>query len=205
MNKRLLSAAILAAILVIPLAFLVRTSPASGDSLRTEARERIPLPQNRDLLRAGKARLEPLLWDAKSYTPHSYDVLHYEINMDIDIPGDTVRTASVFIDCQSQMDTLTTVDLRFFRMVIDSITVDGDSTAYTRDSDQLLIHLDSAISQGDTFQVAVHYHGRPITGSAGVGLFINPGVTYTFCAPDGAYRWFPCYDHPCDKATADLN
>ena len=205
MRRKLMSAIILITALVIPLTSWAGTSRTAGNFTGAESAYSIPLPQNRDLLRAGKARLEPLLWDAKSYTPHSYDVLHYEINMDIDIPGDTVRTASVFIDCQSQMDTLTTVDLRFFRMVIDSITVDGDSTAYTRDSDQLLIHLDSAISQGDTFQVAVHYHGRPITGSAGVGLFINPGVTYTFCAPDGAYRWFPCYDHPCDKATADLN
>jgi aminopeptidase N len=205
MRRSLLPAAIIATLLVIPMTFLAGISQGSKDTIGTEADQQIPLPQNRELLRAGKARLEPLMRDAKSYTPHSYDVLHYEINMDIDIPGDTVRTASVYIDCESRTDTLTTVDLRFFRMTIDSLTVDGGSTPYTRDDDQLLIHLDSAISEGDTFQVAVHYHGRPITGFVGLGLFISPTITYSIGAPEGAYRWYPCYDHPSDKATADLN
>jgi aminopeptidase N len=90
-------------------------------------------------------------------------------------------------------------------LTIDSLTVDGDSAAYTRNDDELLVHLDSAISEGDTFQVAVHYHGLPITGFVGLGLFISPTITYSIGAPDGSYRWYPCYDHPSDKATADLN
>lgn len=205
MSRSSLLVIILATVLMIPSASSARSSQSSGNISETKASQEIPLPQDRDLLRAGKAGLEPLLRDAKSYTPHSYDVLHYEINMDIDIAGDTVRAASVYIDCQSQTDTLTTLDLRFFRMTIDSLTVNGDSTAYIRDDDQLLVYPDSAISQGDTFQVAVHYHGRPITGFVGLGLFISPTITYSFGAPEGAYRWYPCYDHPSDKATADLN
>jgi aminopeptidase N len=165
----------------------------------------IPLPQDRDLLWKSRAQLEPRLPEEKFYTPHPYDVLHYEINIDIDIPGDTVRTATVLIDCQSQTDTLSTVDLHFYRMTIDSIVVDGDTVGYTRDDDELLVHLDSAVSEGDTFQVAVAYHGRPFMGLAGTGLFISTTSTFTIGAPDGSYKWYPCWDHPSDKATADVN
>ncbi|KPL19730.1 MAG: hypothetical protein AMJ92_01990 [candidate division Zixibacteria bacterium SM23_81] len=205
MKRSFLSAVIIVVVLLSQSASLARMHQPSRDLSRAEILKRLPRPQDREMLRAGKARLEPVLRAEKSYTPHSYDVLHYEINMDIDIPGDTVRTASVFIDCQSQTDTLTTVDLRFFRMTIDSITVNGESKSYTRDDDELLVDLGGAVSQGDTFQVAVYYHGRPITGLVQMGLFISPSITYSIGAPEGAYRWYPCYDHPSDKATADLN
>jgi aminopeptidase N len=169
-----------------------------------ELLERLPRPQDKEMLRSAKARLEPTFRQEKSDTRHSYDVRHYEINMDIDIPGDSVHSAVVFIDGASETDTLTTADLDFIGMTIDSMTVDGALATYLWESDRLLVHLGSAISQGDSFQVAVYYHGRPAT-SGGNGLFIDSDVTYTMCEPEGARRWFPCYDRPSDKATADIS
>ncbi len=174
-------------------------------SAGVKAHQDIPLPQDRDQLWKGKARLEPLLRESKSEMPHSYDVLHYQIDIDIDIPGDTVHTATTLIDCRSQTDTLSTVDLQFYRMTVDSITVDGDSVDYVRNDDELLVDLNGTVSEGDTFQVAVTYHGRPIMGLAGTGMFISTTSTFTMCAPTGSYKWFPCWDHPSDKATADVN
>jgi hypothetical protein len=64
-----------------------------------ELLERLPRPEDKETLRRAKAHLEPMLRrQEKADTRHSYDVLHYEINMDIDIPGDSVRSAAVFID-----------------------------------------------------------------------------------------------------------
>ena len=193
MKIRYWIAAIMFCILLVPL------------STGATARQDVPLPQDRDQLWTSKVRLEPLLRESKSEMPHSYDVLHYEINIDIDIPGDTVRTATVLIDCRSQTDTLSTLDLQFYRMTVDSITVDGDSVGYVRNDDELLVHLNGAVSEGDTFQVAVTYHGRPIMGLEGTGLFISTTTTFSMCAPTGSYKWFPCWDHPSDKATADVN
>jgi aminopeptidase N len=165
----------------------------------------IPLPQDRDVLWKSRAQLQRSLREEKFYTPHFYDVLHYEINIDIDIPGDTIRTATVLIDCQSLTDTLSTVNLQFYRLTVDSIVVNEDTVSYTRDGNDLLVHLDSTVSEGDTFQVAVTYHGRPIMGLDGLGMFISTTSTFTIGAPDGSYKWFPCWDHPSDKATADIN
>ncbi len=177
---------------------------ASPQRPLSELLERLPRPQDKEQLRAAKARLEPIFREEKSDTRHSYDVRHYEIDMDIDIPGDSVRSAVVFITAASETDTLTTADLNFIGMTIDSITVDGDPANYLWEPDQLLVDLGAAVSEGDSFQVAVYYHGRPQT-SGGNGLFIDSDVTFTMCEPEGARRWFPCYDKPSDKATADIS
>ena len=195
MNRRYRIAAILLITLLLPASIGAKTNPD------------IPLPrsEHRDLLWEGKAHGERPLDQQRFYSPHDYDVLHYEINIDIDIPGDTVRTATVLIDCRSEVDSLSTVNLHFHRMTIDSITVDGATVGYTRDADTLLVQLDSAVSEGDTFQVAVTYHGRPIMTLFGNGMFISTTTTFTIGAPDGSYKWFPCWDYPSDKATADIN
>ncbi|MCK4271425.1 T9SS type A sorting domain-containing protein [bacterium] len=204
MKRSLLVMVIVAVVLIGQLPSLAGPSQPWGDLCVEEKVKMIFQPKSRELLRSGKAKLEPLLRAEKADTRHSYDVLHYEINMDIDIFADSVRTASVFIDCRSQTDTLTTVDLDFYGMVIDSVATDGVSMGYTQDDDQLLVPLGAAISEGDSFQVAVYYHGHPHT-TGWNGLFIDPDVTYTMCEPEGARLWFPCYDKPSDKATADLN
>jgi hypothetical protein len=204
MRRSYMAWAIILIVLLSQSLALAWVSQPLRDLTRSEILRRLPKREDRELLRAGKARLEPLLRGGKAYTPHSYDALHYEINMDIDIPGDSVRTATVFIDCRSQTDTLTTVDLDFDGLDIDGVTVDDVSMSYTREGDQLLISLGSAISEGDSFQVAVHYHGHPYS-SGYFGLVISPDVTYTMCEPDGARLWFPCYDKPSDKATVELN
>ncbi len=204
MKRSVLAAIILLAVLLYQTPTLAEDANPLRDVSGSEIIKRLPRRQDRELLRAGKARLEPFLRAEKAYTPHSYDVLHYQINMNIDIPGDSVRTASVLIDCRSETDTLTAVDLHFRGMAIDSVTVDGEPKLFFWEPDQLLIQLGSAIDQGDSFQVAVYYHGHPVT-SGGDGLFIDSDVTYTMAEPEGARLWYPCYDKPSDKATADLN
>jgi hypothetical protein len=203
---------VLMVLAILPALIARADSPARPDAeqkrrpLRplSELLERLPRPEDKEALRDAKARLEPMLRrEGKAVTRHSFDALHYEINMDIDIPGDSVRSAAVFIDGISETDTLTTADLDFGGLDIDSITVDGAAASYDRQGDRLLVDLGATVSQGDSFQVAVYYHGQPRT--PGGGLYISSDVTFTMCEPEGARNWFPCYDKPYDKATADIS
>jgi aminopeptidase N len=53
---------------------------------------------------------------------------------------------------------------------------------------------------GDTLSVAIHYHGRPADGLV---IADNPYGKRTAFAdnwPNRARHWFPCEDHPSDKA-----
>jgi aminopeptidase N len=57
---------------------------------------------------------------------------------------------------------------------------------------------------GDTLEIAVYYRGRPRDG-----LFLQQNVHGARTAfadnwPDRAHHWFPCEDHPSDKATASF-
>ncbi|KPL19636.1 MAG: hypothetical protein AMJ92_02500 [candidate division Zixibacteria bacterium SM23_81] len=204
MRRSFWAAAVALVVLLSQSPTVARVSDPVKDLPPSEILKKLPRHEDRELLREGKARYETLLRAEKAYTPHSYDVLHYEINMHIDIPADSVSMAAVFIDCRSQTDTLTTVDLDFYGMIIDSVTVDDVSMSYTRQEDRLLVPLGTSVSEGDSFRVGVYYHGHPYSPGY-FGLVIDPDVTFTMCEPEGARLWFPCYDKPSDKATVDLN
>ena len=208
MSREMWAVTVIVTVLVGLLSSPAGIAQPAGEIPGTEICRRPLRPEDRDLLRLHRARREHL-WRAEMVqAPHSYDVLHYEINLDIDIPHDSLRTASVLIDCRCETDTLTTVDLDFHGLVIDSVAVNGLFADHTREDGCLLVDLGTAISPGDSFQVAVHYHGQPSHGGShlwDVGLFIRSWVTYTNCAPYGARYWIPCYDYPSDKATADMN
>ena len=77
-----------------------------------------------------------------------------------------------------------------------------------------MIHLGQTFSVGDTLRIEISYrrvHGYPRPSSRQgyyffrdtIGLPANLG--YTFSEPSDARFWFPCYDEPWDKATAEMN
>jgi len=85
----------------------------------------------------------------------------------------------------------------------------GDRYAvYYRNPDKLYIDLPKVLANGDELLVKVGYHG-PIESYkskyisvAALGLRTIPGndLMYAFAEPDGAHAWYPCNDHPLDKA-----
>ncbi|MCZ7546595.1 MAG: M1 family metallopeptidase [Anaerolineae bacterium] len=69
--------------------------------------------------------------------------------------------------------------------------------------------LPSPAPAGKTFVLSVHYAGWPGRFQSPYMPFLSLGVyasqanryLFTFNEPDGARAWFPCNDHPRDKAT----
>ncbi len=91
-------------------------------------------------------------------------------------------------------------------MIVDSVRVDGVAPASTiRTISTFEVHTARTYLQGETIAVRIYYHGYPI--QTGFGSFgakpLADGVTpwyWTLSEPYGARDWWPCIDHPSDKA-----
>jgi aminopeptidase N len=144
--------------------------------------------------------------------PHSFDVLHYAIELAIDFDNQLIY-GDTHILSVAQEDSLSEITLDLTVLEVDQVLSDGQALAYSYDDPTLTVYFPQAYAVGDSFDVEVIYHGHPGNeGMAGFGGFYFAGATITaFSMGVGLYTsppsmgkyWFPCWDWPCDKATAE--
>ncbi|PJJ61548.1 M1 family metallopeptidase [Compostimonas suwonensis] len=100
---------------------------------------------------------------------------------------------------------LTRFSLDLAGLSADKVTVDGGRTAkVAQAAGKLTITPSAAIAEGATFTVVVRYSGapRPLNSRWGeVGWEELTDGVIVAGQPCGAPSWFPCDDHPSDKAT----
>jgi len=172
-------------------------------------------PGSRAWLKASEALAYRPLADEQlmDNCPHSFDVLNYNITLSIDfdnqvIYGDTRVTAV------SEQADLSSISLDLTVLAVDAVlSGSGDTLEYVYNDPVLAVNLSESYAAGDTFLVRVIYHGRPGNeGSGGFGGFwfdgapmmaYQMGVGLRADPPSMGKYWFPCWDAPCDKATAD--
>ncbi|HIE06182.1 MAG TPA: hypothetical protein EYP58_05220 [bacterium (Candidatus Stahlbacteria)] len=130
---------------------------------------------------------------------HSYDVLHYLI--DLDVPMDSnYLSGAVTIAARSNQNNLTELDLHLLSFSVDSLKVDGVTATYNHNGETLHIFLPQPQNQNDSFDIMVGYSGM---GSGGMGfLWYNSmhKTAYTLGCPFSTRRWMPCWDRLWDKA-----
>jgi aminopeptidase N len=134
-----------------------------------------------------------------------YDVLHYDISLDVALAERTVR-AVVTIDLQA-LAWLDQFHLDFSGPPIASLEVNQQASRHERRGGELVIWPARPIAAGEQAQVRVAYEGslqaerRLSAGSFGSGWHHYPTGVYVASQPDGSASWFPSNDHPQDKAT----
>ncbi len=130
---------------------------------------------------------------------HSYDVLHYLIDLDLPMTSRYLAGA-VTIAMRSNINNLNQLDLNLAGLNVDSVRVDGVVATYNHIGDTVFITLPQNYNQGDSFNVMVGYSGTA-SGSMGYLWYqsLHP-ISYTLGCPFAEKRWFPCYDRLWDKA-----
>jgi aminopeptidase N len=193
------------------------TAPA----LRALTLEDFPDPRQfevgtREWLKAvGSLKYRPMFADSLTDNcPHSYDVLHYDITLFINIDLETLD-GNTRVTSLSAEAGLSTMDLDFTILSVDSVFGSSGPLAFVHNDPVLSVTLGQAYAVGDTFEVQVYYHGTPGNeGPGGFGGFYFEGVpTHAFHMgvglvadpPSMGKFWFPCWDWPCDKATAEYH
>ena len=132
-----------------------------------------------------------------------YDVQNYTIILDVTMATNEVK-ALTRIEAVTTQE-LSTFTLDFTGFEWDAVRVNGEDAAFLRKIGKLEITPANSLGDKAPFTVEVAYHGVPfpigsLKGSS-VGWFrAMDGTINVFTEPDGAYGWFPCNNHPRDKA-----
>ena len=161
-----------------------------------------------------------------------YDALHYALDLDLDVPGGSIRAGSATIDAVALIE-LCALNLDFRGLDIAAVTVNGAPAMFSRRDAELTVAPAEPLAPGQRFTVNVAYAGTPLGQEAptvgsmvvdvlgaltGLGEKPDPtaaeqygsgwwhGRDAIFIAgePRGSETWFPANAHPADKATYTL-
>ncbi|HEY3250753.1 MAG TPA: M1 family aminopeptidase [Ignavibacteria bacterium] len=135
---------------------------------------------------------------------HKYDVLDYKINIDIwncfISPYPKSFTASVII--KFRIDTaLSSIDLNAVSTSLQIVSVGMNGVSFTHTNNILTVNLNRTYNPAETAYVRINYNHLNVSDGA---FYASGGGVMTDCPPEGARKWFPCWDRPYDKATVDI-
>jgi aminopeptidase N len=132
-----------------------------------------------------------------------YRVGHYDLELDYRLATNRLAGRAVLTMVATRPLPRFSLDLAT-GMRVDKLAVDGQRTAKFAQRDRKLhVTPSRPIPEGAEFTVRVRYAGtpRPVTGPWGeVGWEELADGVIVASQPNGAPSWFPCNDHPADKA-----
>ncbi len=137
-----------------------------------------------------------------------YDVERYDLAFALDAVDGPID-ASATITARAEHE-LSRFNLDFHGLEIKTIQVDASTAMFAREGDELVITPSHAIAAGATFRTVVVYGGVPQAVAdpsipvEKLGWLPSDGELYVFSEPNGAKTFFPCNDHPRDKALYTL-
>lgn len=131
-----------------------------------------------------------------------FDVTYYALDLRI-FPETRSLAGSVTMRAIMLAENVNPVVLDLRGMVVDSVLIEGQQLAFIKRAATVDITLPSTIPAQQPFVLTVYYHGVPqATGFGSVGFSSAAGApwVWTLSEPYGARDWWPCKDHPTDKA-----
>jgi aminopeptidase N len=136
-----------------------------------------------------------------------YQVRHYDLGVRYHRSGHLDGLAKIDAVAASTLSRFD-LDLRE-RMGVASVRVNGASASFAQDGQELRITPASELPAAGSFTARIRYEGKPRfvedpDGSMDGWVPTDDGAVVV-SEPQGSPTWFPCNDHPSDKATYDVD
>lgn len=137
----------------------------------------------------------------------AYSVTRYELDIDYRLSSNRLSGRAVLHAVAARPASAIVLDLAGLRAA--KVQLNGRRVRrFTQRAEQLVIHLDTALVPGDSFTLDIRYDGNP---SPRRGLWGDVGWeeladgVLVAGQPNGAPSWFPCNDHPRNKASYKIS
>ena len=135
-----------------------------------------------------------------------YDVSHYALTLRYAPSANRLRATARI--SATATEGLSRFDLDLRGLEVSTVRVDGATADFRRRGQELVITPRHPLTGGRRFKVRVRYRGRPHPvidpdGSKDGWIPTDDGA-FVANEPQGAPTWFPCNDHPSDKAKYDF-
>lgn len=135
---------------------------------------------------------------------HTFDVTDYKLNLNLYncfvSPYSKSFSGSVIISFTVD-SALNSIKLNAVNSSLSIDSVRLAAVSFTHSSNILTIALNRTYVAGETAQIKIYYRHNNVSDGA---FYVSNGFMFTDCEPEGARKWFPCWDKPSDKATFDL-
>ncbi len=137
-------------------------------------------------------------------TKHSYDVIKYNLKIDLyhcfisPYPKSFSARQTITLRADSRLQ-LIKLNALNGSMAIDSVRLAGVSFVHV--SDTLFVSLDRTYQPGENFEIQIFYRHKNVNDK---GFYSFNGTVFTDSPPEGARKWMPCWDRPSDKAKWEL-
>ena len=148
-------------------------------------------------------------WSKKaiqSERSRSYDALHYLIKIRIDLDANAFEGATT-VTLASLREGLVACVLDAEEFTVTAVVGDdGAPLAFDQRAKEIEVRLPRPFRYGEETSFTCFYRGRdPKAGLRFVAeTEDNPGLVFSDSWPENVHHWFPCYDHPNDKATGEI-
>ncbi|HJY64824.1 MAG TPA: M1 family aminopeptidase, partial [Ignavibacteria bacterium] len=146
--------------------------------------------------------------DSPNSPKHKFDVIDYKLNLDIwscfISPYPRSFTASAIV--KFRVDTaLSSIELNAVNTSLQIVSVGMNGVSFTHSGNILTITLNRTYNPGEIANVLINYNHLNVSDGA-IYTGVNSGSAgfFTDAEPEGARKWFPCWDRPSDKATVDI-
>ncbi len=147
----------------------------------------------------------PIQWPRS----HDYDVQHYKNVISFDLPGRSV-SGETTITLRPFKNEFKEIELDAGDMTIRSVSLAGGAPLkfHYEEKEKLFVEMDRAYPAGRDLSITVAFSAKPKKGLT----FISPTASdptrpyqiWSSGEAESNHYWFPCYDYPNDKATAEM-
>lgn len=134
-----------------------------------------------------------------------FDITKYVINLSVDDISRFVNgSIEAFVTAEEDLSQIE-YRLEGGSLAVTEVRVNGVVSAFTHTDG--IINIPLSITQGTQFSTLVSYSGVPGSSPSpyNIGLKFTANGIYTLSNPEAGRFWWPCYDHPWDKALVDWN